>query len=210
MRKEKIEVPLTHLDFADPGEGINDIIIDEDPVDEQGNLIFDKPLTDVYLGAEVNLPQGENLNRGKILRRSVDSKGKGIGIYNSNPMLNTCTYDVEFPDGVIQKVGTNVIAEHLYSMCDEDGFSHTLLSTILDHASDGTEVKKGSEYLTTQSGTKRLRNSTTGWTLKVQWKDGTTDWIPLSVMKGYNPIEVAEYATMHQLDSEPAFKLMAE
>ena len=200
--KEKAEIPLTHLEFAGPGEDIDDVISDEDTVNEQGELIFQRPLTGVYLGAEVNLPQGDDLHRGKILRRSVDTKGNEIRVYDENPMLNTCLYDVQSPDGEVQKVGADIIAEHLYSICDENGFSHILLSVILDHVTDESEVKKG------PSGTKRMRKSTTGWSLKVQWKDGTTNWIPLNIMKEYNPIGVAKYVTMHQLDNEPASTYM--
>ena len=60
-------------------------------------------------------------------------------------------------------------------------------------------------YLTTQSGQQRMRKSTIGWTLLVQWKDGSQSWLPLKIMKQTYPVEVAEYAMSTGIDREPAF-----
>ena len=57
----------------------------------------------------------------------------------------------------------------------------------------------------TKSGQRRLQKSTAGWKLLVAWKDGSEQWIPLSVMKGSNPIEVAEFAVAKNIDDEAAF-----
>jgi hypothetical protein len=46
--------------------------------------------------------------------------------------------------------------------------------------------------------------TTKGWKLCVEWKDGTTSWEPLSALKAWNPVEVAEYAIAHGLSDEPA------
>jgi hypothetical protein len=39
----------------------------------------------------------------------------------------------------------------------------------------------------------------------MEWKDGSTSWELLSALKETNPVEVADYAVVHQLMSEPAF-----
>jgi hypothetical protein len=39
----------------------------------------------------------------------------------------------------------------------------------------------------------------------VQWKDGSTSWVPLKDLKESNPIEVAEFAIAHRIEHEPAF-----
>jgi hypothetical protein len=39
----------------------------------------------------------------------------------------------------------------------------------------------------------------------VQWKDGSTTWIPLKDLKESNPIQVADYVVAHKLPAEPAF-----
>ena len=38
----------------------------------------------------------------KVVRRVVDSDGKAVGTYNSNPILNTMVYECEFPDGAVK------------------------------------------------------------------------------------------------------------
>jgi hypothetical protein len=51
--------------------------------------------------------------------------------------------------------------------------------------------------------------TTKGWDLKICWKDGSYDWLPLSQIKEANPIEVAEYAVAHNIHKEPAFNWWA-
>jgi hypothetical protein len=40
---------------------------------------------------------------------------------------------------------------------------------------------------TNAQGVKRMRKTTCGWQLLVQWHDGAKQWIPLSVLKESNP-----------------------
>ena len=61
------------------------------------------------------------------------------------------------------------------------------------------------KYVTTRSGTKRLRKTTKGWRLLVLWKDGSQQWVPLRLLKESNPIKVSEYAVAQGIDAEPAF-----
>ena len=49
------------------------------------------------------------------------------------------------------------------------------------------------------------RPTTRGHHLKVLWKDGTKEWIPLKDMKEGFPVETAEYAREHKLLHLPAF-----
>ena len=49
--------------------------------------------------------------------------------------------------------------------------------------------------------------ATKGWKFEVEWKDGTSSWIPLKILKESNPIEVAEYAVSRGIEKEPAFNL---
>jgi hypothetical protein len=52
---------------------------------------------------------------------------------------------------------------------------------------------------------KQIRNTTKGWNLCVEWKDGTPSWEQLADLKESNPVEVAEYAAIKNLHDEPAF-----
>ena len=42
--------------------------------------------------------------------------------------------------------------------------------------------------------------------MQVEWKDGSSEWVPLVDLKHSNPLELAEYAVSNQLQEEPAFK----
>jgi hypothetical protein len=41
--------------------------LDEDPVDNDGTAVLEKPITDHLINAELRLPQGENLNSAKVM-----------------------------------------------------------------------------------------------------------------------------------------------
>ena len=49
------------------------------------------------------------------------------------------------------------------------------------------------------------RKTTKGWSLCVEWKNGSTSWECLANLKESHSIEVADYAITHGLDTEPAF-----
>ena len=181
------------------------LIPDDDPIDASGRPVYEQPLTDMLLHAEVLLPQGEEVKSAKVIGRSKDDNGDIIGTYNSNPLLNTLTYDVEFSNGEIKEYSANLIAQNMYTQIDEHGNSYLLLDSIIDHSKNASAVEMQDKYVVTKSGTKRLRQTTKGWRLLALWKDGSQQSIPLKLLKESNPIEVAEYAISRGLEKEPAF-----
>ena len=114
-------------------------------------------------------------------------------------------YDVEFPDGVVKEYAANIIAENMYSQVDPDGHATGILECILDFKKDDKALHKDDLYITTQSGLRRMRQTTTGWKFLIQFKDGSEVWMPLKLIKESNPIEVAEFATATGIAEEPAF-----
>ena len=58
-----------------------------------------------------------------------------IGKSNSNPLLDTSQYEVEFEDGSVEKYSANIIAEHIYAQLDDDGYTRMLMDEIVDHRS---------------------------------------------------------------------------
>ena len=84
----------------------------------------------------------------------------------------------------------------MYSQCDEEGRSYYLLDEIVDHRQDEKAVQFSDRFY---PGTDKIKRTTKGWDLLVNWKDGTSDWIPLKDLKESNPIEVAEYAVANKL-----------
>ena len=64
---------------------------------------------------------------------------------------------------------------------------------------------KADAFVTMKNGVKRRCQTTQGWQLLCQWKDGSTNWVALKDMKQSYPVQVAEYARANRIDDEPAF-----
>ena len=159
---------------------------------------------DNYVGAEVNLPFGGTMRAGRVKSRARNAAGELVGTQNSNPILDTRVYTVEFPEGEHAEVSANVIAEHMFSQCDPDGRQFQLLQSIVDHKSDGHAVKPADRFITV-GGRQYPRKTTAGWKLCVEWKNGSTSWERLADLKESYPIEVAEYSEAQGIADEPAF-----
>jgi hypothetical protein len=119
--------------------------------------------------------------------------------------LDTHILEVQFPDGNVQEYGTNVIAEHLYSKVDDKGCCYLLMDEIVDHRKEGLAVAADNLYYTDKRGVKQMRQTTKGWQLLLQWKDGSNTWIPLKDLKESNPVDVVKYVVANKLVHEPAF-----
>jgi hypothetical protein len=76
---------------------------------------------DQYVGAHVRVPIGDEIRSGKVVRRKCEMDSTVRGRANANPMLDTRTYEIEFPDGPSDEYTTNVIAENMYPQCDIEG-----------------------------------------------------------------------------------------
>ena len=61
------------------------------------------------------------------------------------------------------------------------------------------------KYITTQTGMKRMKQTTVGWSVLVKWGDGSQQWIDLKVLKESNPVQVGEYVIACGIQNEPAF-----
>lgn len=173
--------------------------------DPEGKPLGEHNLLDTLINAEVLLPQGEAEALCKVVRRAVDSEGRQIGQANENPMLNTLVYECEFEDGTVKEYAANVIAQNIYAQSDPDGWHHRLAMKIIDHKSDGTAIPKSDKYIKSKNGQNKLRKSTVGWKLLVEWNDSSRQWVDLRLLKESNPIEVAEYAKARGIDDEAAF-----
>jgi len=115
---------------------------------------------DEYLTAEVLLPNMGSMMRAKVTGRKRDAEGNPIRLRNSNPILDSRQYEVEFPDGATDIFTANTIAESMYSQVDGEGHSVLLMSEITDHQSDGTAVSKDDGFEVTPTGQQRPRWTT--------------------------------------------------
>ena len=165
---------------------------------------FDVDTYDVYPTAQVRLPLEDHYTIGNVKRRKRDKDGNLLGTANTNPILDTRVYEVEFPDGQVLEYAANVIAENLYAQVDQEGRHQLILDGIVGHRKDSSAVALDDQIIVV-NGKNCKRKSTVGWDLCIQWKDGSTSWEKLSGLKEAYPVETAEYAVVHKIVSEPAF-----
>ena len=80
-----------------------------------------------------------------------------------------------------------------------------LLDSIADHRTDGSQLGQDEAFIQSGNGSKRRKETTKGWEMLVQWKDGSTSWEALKDLKESYPVQVAEYSIQHKISNEPAF-----
>ena len=191
--------------YTDGDEESRECLEQEDVTDHNGKLLNQQPMYDVLLHSELLVQNGDNYEVGKVARRALGHDGQTCGTYDPDPFLNTMIYEVELPDGSIKEVSANVIAENILTQVDDDGFSQVMLEAIVDFKKDATAVDIKDKYVYTRSGQKRLRKTTTGWSILVRWRDQTETWVKLKDLKDSHPVELAEFAKARSIADEPAF-----
>jgi len=191
--------------YEDDVDGGPPLIPEADLVDATGKPVLQQLFTDTLINAEVLLPHEESTALATVLRRSVDENGRMIGTYNDNPLLNTMVYDCVFPDGTTKEYAANVIAENIYNSVDFDGYASSSSYVIVDHRRSADAITLKDKYFVTKSGTKRIRQTTKGWSMLIEWTDGRRQWVDLKLLKHSNQLQVAEYAAARGLTDEPAF-----
>ena len=123
-----------------------------------------------------------------------------MGSAHRNPALDTCVYEVHFPDGRTEELAANVIAEAVYAQCDAARNQCVLLDAIVDYRKDPSVAVAQNNQVTVVDGKKIIMCSTRGWELCCKWKDGST-----SDLNESRPLQVAEFAFAAQIANEPAF-----
>jgi hypothetical protein len=119
-----------------------------------------------YVGAHVRVPIGDEIRSGKVVWRKREPDGTVRGRSNANPMLDTRTYEIEFPDGRSDEYTANVIAENMYAQCDIEGRKYNLMEGMIDHRTDCHDIAPAEMYIK-HGRNKKVRNTTKGWNLCV-------------------------------------------
>ena len=189
----------------DPEEPRRTVPEMEDVVDANGRLLNQQPAYDLMINAEVLVQKEGEMERGTVRQRALGPDGRVVGEYDSNPILNSLIYEVEFSDGQVREYAANVIAENMLTQVDSDGFTQSIMEGIIDYKKDANAVATADGWVTTSSGQRRARKTTAGWFLLVKWKDGSETWFSLKDMKEAHPVETAEFAKARGIDGEPAF-----
>ena len=135
LSDESYVIPKTELDYL----YIDDFNTDEHenrkskedeiPNDED----YDTDTIDNMINVEVDIQTGGVLKHGRVKKRARDKEGNLIGKKNTNPILDTPAYLVEFNDGDSQEIAANVILENLMSQCDTEGKQYTVYDGICGH-----------------------------------------------------------------------------
>jgi hypothetical protein len=90
---------------------------------------------------------GASVQTGKVTGRKRGLDGVSRGNASANPILDTRTYNVEFPDGRSEEYTTNVITENMFSPCDEEGNKFLMLQDIFGHETDWYAVERTDMYI---------------------------------------------------------------
>ena len=167
---------------------------------------FDPDSYDHYVNMEFTVDNGDEHRKfARVTKRLKDKNGIPIGTANDNPLLDSRLYEVEYVDGRKQAMAANIIAENIFETCDKEGRQHLLLDSIIDHRRSSIAIRKGNEFIISSNGVKRRVETTKGWEILIQWKDGSTTWNKLKDVKDSFPVQMAEYAVMNKISDEPAF-----
>jgi hypothetical protein len=121
---------------------------------------------DQYAGAQVRVPIGGEIRSGKVMRRKRELDGTWKGRTNANSILDSRTYEIEFPDGRSDEYTANAIAENMYAQCDTKGNQFNSMDCIIDHKNYGHVPERADMYIKHGSN-KQVRKTTKGWHLCV-------------------------------------------
>jgi hypothetical protein len=120
---------------------------------------------DNYLSAELMLPKGSVIVKGRMTVRKRDQDGNPVGRANDNPILDTRSYIVDFDDGDQTELTANMIAESLYLQCDPNSNQYVLLEEIVDHQRLPIAIKISDQKIVWADGMTYLKHSNVGWQL---------------------------------------------
>ena len=98
---------------------------------------------DQYIGDELVLPdrKGEKLMGGGVSKFVIyDDKSTGEGNYNV--MHDKYLYEVEYPDGMVEQLASNIIAENMLSQVDSEGHHYQLLTELTYHKKYDSDISK--------------------------------------------------------------------
>ena len=64
----------------------------------------------------------------------------------------------------------------MFAQVDDEGNRFLLLDSIADYRTDGSELKQQEAIIISKNGGRRRKETTKGWEIILQWKDGSFTW----------------------------------
>eukprot|EP00957_Ditylum_brightwellii_P009087 687225-Ditylum_brightwellii.AAC.1 len=93
---------------------------------------------------------------------SIDEYEGMIGVSNSNPVLSTDMYNIDFDEEVIKPYAANIIAKNILNQVDQDEYVPQYLKKMLDYAKDGHVVTKNKQFATTKQDNRKMKWTAVG------------------------------------------------
>jgi hypothetical protein len=84
--------------------------------------------------------RGDNPVLGTVKGQKRGPDGEYIGSWNSNPILDTSIYEVQYDDGSIECYLANQSAEEIYQRIDDDGYLVDEIKDIADHKKNASAI----------------------------------------------------------------------
>ena len=122
----------------------------------------------------------------KHVRYYYISTGKG----NYNAIHNKSLDEVEYPDGMMEQLSDNIIAENILSQVGSEGNHYQLLTEVTDNKKDDSDIVKVGGFIKYSSGNLHRKRTSHGWKLLVEYKEGSVDWVPLKYLKHPNLVDL--------------------
>ena len=154
------------VDKGDPNEGVFqrppdspdiDEIIDNSDEDRAANY-YDQCIRDEVV---LHDQKGERLmvKVSKCVRCDDTSTGEG----NYNSMHDKSLYEVEYHDGTIEQLTSNITAKSMLSQFDSEGHHYQLLTEVTYHNKDDSAIAKLDGFIKLSSGNLHQKRMKCGW-----------------------------------------------
>ena len=102
-------------------------------------------------------------------------------------------------------MAANAIASNLFAQIEQDGQRFVLFDEIIDWQTDGSQIKSEDAFIHISNRNKRRRETTKGWEICIQWKDGSSTWNQVKDVKEAYPVQLAEYIVKNRISEQPDF-----
>ena len=77
------------------------------------------------------MPQGASMEKACVISHKCDSDGNPVDNANTNPMLDSHPYEVQFDNREMTEPTVNVIVTSIYAQCDPMGTNRSCLTHFL-------------------------------------------------------------------------------
>ena len=99
-------------------------------------------------------------------------------------------YEVDYADWHKVAMTANNISNNLFAQVDQDGNRFVLFNEIINHIKDGSEIREDDAFIHMFNGNNQRRETTKGWEICIQWKDGSSTWKQLKDVKESYPVQM--------------------